>query len=109
MAEDRQLIMEKVLGFRMKEVLDTIQATASRMEWSIIRSEEDESSSRLTICFSGSSPEFRIEVSETGPRALTGSMKVPQTRLSVWARGADHEEIGTLTRALHIAFLRAGG
>lgn len=109
MADDEGLVSDKVLGFRMKEVLDIIRATASRKRWDIIKNEGSQGSCRLTVGFPGRSAWYRFEVIEAEPRSLGGRYKMPQTRLIVRAGGADEEQIEELKGVLHIAFLRAGG
>ncbi len=109
MADDECLVSDKVLGFRMKEVLDIIRATASRKGWDIIKNEGGQGSCRLTVRFSGRSAWCRFEVTEVEPRPLGGRFKMPRTRLIVWAGGTDEEQMEELKGVLHIAFLRAGG
>ncbi len=109
MADDECLVSDKVLGFRKKEVLDIIRATASRKGWDIINNEGGQGSSGLTVRFSGRSAWCRFEVIEVEPRPLGGRFKMPQTRLIVRAGGTDEKQIEELQGVLHIAFLRAGG
>lgn len=105
------MVVEKVLAFKMEEVLHIIQTTAEKKKWTIINRERRDNATRLTIRFCQPADEYTFEVYREEPRAISSSWQIPQTRLTVWAQSADADENGIreLAEALHIAFLRVGG
>ena len=111
MTERPRLVVEKVLAFKSEEVLYIIQTTAQKKKWTIINKEQDDSRKRVTVRFSQPADEYTFEVYREEPRAISSSLQIPQTRLTVWAQSADADENGMreLAEALYIAFLRVGG
>lgn len=105
------MVVEKVLAFKMEEVLHIIQTTAEKKEWTIINREQDGGRKRVTVRFCQPADEYTFEVFGEEPRSVSSSLKIPQTRLTVWAQSADADGNGMreLAEALHIAFLRVGG
>lgn len=111
MTERPLLVAEQVLAFEMEEVLHIIQMTAQKRKWTIINREQDDGRKRVTVRFAQPADEYTFEVSREEPRAISSSLQMPQTRLTVWTQSADADEhaMRELAEALHIAFLRVGG
>jgi hypothetical protein len=109
MTEKVQPVIDKVLAFKMNEVLNTLRYTAAKKGWSVTERERDGGVCRLAVLLPVTSVEFIFEVSRMEPRAISGSFRMPQTRLSVWTSETDQGAAEEIARALHIAFLRAGG